>query len=132
MGWGLVLCWSLGLLLVDATRHRLPDVLTLPACAVAVAGCVVKPYALWGFAWPACYLFFGRGIGGGDIKLALPLGVALAFSTGPGAVVAAMVLSALFTCLVAVSAGKREVPHGPSMIAAFWLVFVNALFIGAV
>lgn len=132
MGWGLIVCWSLGLLLIDATRSRLPDALTLPGCVVAVAGCVVKPAALWGMLWPSSYLVIGRGIGGGDIKLAMPLGVALAFYIGPGAVVAAMGLAALITVLVALVSGKGAVPHGPSMIVACWLVSFNALFLGAV
>lgn len=132
MGLGVAVCWSLVLLLIDATRHRLPDALTLPGCVVAVAGCVVKPAALWGFVWPASYLFFGRGIGGGDIKLAVPLGVAVAFYIGPGAVVVAMALSALFTVLIAYVSGKSSVPHGPSMIVACWLLSINALFLGAV
>lgn len=132
MGLGVVVFWSLGLLLADVTRHRLPDALTVPACGVAVVGCVVKPSALLGLVWPACYLLIGRGIGGGDIKLAMPLGVALAYYVGLAAVVAAMGLAALITVVVALVARKREVAHGPSMIAAAWLVSFNALFAGAV
>lgn len=132
MGYGVIVCWSLVLLLIDATRHRLPDALTLPGCVVAVAGCVIKPVALWGFVWPVSYLLFGRGIGGGDIKLAVPLGVALAFYIGPGAVVAAMALSAVLTVLIALVSSKSAVAHGPSMIVACWLVSINALFLGTV
>lgn len=131
MGLGVVFCWSLGLLLIDVTRHRLPDALTLPACLVAAVACLVRPSAFWGVIWPACYLLFGRGIGGGDIKLALPLGVAVALSAGPAGVVAAMGLSALFTAVIALALRRQAVAHGPSMIVAAWLVSFNALFLGA-
>lgn len=132
MGLGVVVCWSLGLLLIDVTRHRLPDALTLPACLVAAVACVFEPSGIWGFMWPACYLLVGRGIGGGDIKLALPLGVAVAVLAGPAAVIAAMALAALFTVVVAAALRRKAIPHGPSMILAAWLVTFNALFLGGI
>ncbi|MGE7389646.1 prepilin peptidase [Streptomyces sp. NPDC004126] len=78
--------------LVDLAVHRLPDVLTLPlaaACAALLGGAALLPGAagswrlalLGGLALGASYLVLflinPAGMGLGDVKLALVLGVAL-------------------------------------------------------
>ena len=72
MGFGVFVVWSLGLLLIDAWRNTLPNILTLPAAVLALGACLVHPQWAWGLLWGLAYLAFGRGIGGGDIKLAVP------------------------------------------------------------
>lgn len=114
--------WSAALALYDVSRHRLPDALALPAGALALAACAWHPAALWGCAWPLGYLLLGRGIGGGDIKLALPLGIAVAWWAGPVGVIAAIGLSGLLSAGAAALAGAGRVAHGPAMLAAAWAV----------
>src|SRR5699024_68996 len=74
--------WSVALIIYDVRQRRFPDFLTLPAAALALGwiGCTLQWHALWGLLRSALYLFLalasnGRGMGGGDIKLAVSLGV---------------------------------------------------------
>ncbi|WP_342319828.1 prepilin peptidase [Corynebacterium mayonis] len=128
----LVVCaavWSVALAYWDLRWGRLPDFLTLPAGALALGSIWLWPAAVWALVWPAFYLLGGRGIGGGDIKLALPLGAAVAVSANHFALVwvlGAIGISGLFTLLIACGAGRREVAHGPSMLLAAWLTTTGA------
>lgn len=73
-------------------------------------------------------LVSGGGIGMGDVKLAAPLGGALAIA-GPGAALTAALAAPLLSLLVALGAAGwsrtglrgRTVAHGPSMVLACWL-----------
>jgi len=73
--------WASALSWWDIREQRLPDALTIPAGVLAVT------FANWGgLLWPLLYLLValrGAGIGGGDIKLALPLGMLVGASAGP-------------------------------------------------
>jgi leader peptidase (prepilin peptidase) / N-methyltransferase len=132
--------------LVDARHRRLPDALTLPACAaVPLAVMPLGPAAsvrglLAGLTGVAVYagvhLAAPAGLGAGDVKLAGPLGTALGAASWP-AVAAAALLAALLTAMLAAGvavaarvsgrpARASPVPHGPSMLAATWLVLVAA------
>jgi len=115
--------WSALLGAYDIRERRLPDPLIVPPAVAAAIACVWHPPLAWGLVWPALYLLVGRGIGGGDVKLAVPLGVACAAVGGPFGVVAAIGLSGLLSVAVAVVAGMRAVPHGPSMLGAGWALF---------
>ena len=128
MGIGVFVLWSLGLLLIDVWRNTLPNILTLPAAAVAVGACMVHPQWAWGLVWGLGYLAFGRGIGGGDIKLAVPLGVAVAAMGGFSGVIAAIALSSLLTLCIAFLLRREAVPHGPSMIISTWCLAVVCAF----
>ncbi|EEI16706.1 prepilin peptidase [Corynebacterium lipophiloflavum] len=126
--WGAAaLGWSVALAYFDHTRLRLPDWLTLPGVIVALGACWVNPCALWGLLWPSAYLVAGPGVGGGDVKLAVPLGVACALLAGVGAVLAALLAASLFTLVAAGITRRRRLAHGPSMLAAAWLVGLYAL-----
>lgn len=114
--------WSVALVLIDVSHRRLPDILTLPAAAAALVVCCADPSGWWGLAWPAVYLALGTGIGGGDVKLAVPLGVALALVGGIGAVLAAMLFSSVLTLAVLALVKRQSAPHGPAMLAAAWMV----------
>lgn len=114
--------WTAALCFFDITRRRLPDILTLPAAAVALGVCAVYPVGLYGLVWPAGYSLLGRGIGGGDIKLALPLGVGVAVAGGGVfAVLCAVLLASVFTLLALLIRGEERVAHGPSMLTAAWI-----------
>nr|WP_231908501.1 prepilin peptidase [Corynebacterium mycetoides] len=112
----------------DLSRQRLPDVLTVPAALVAAAACLVWPAGLMGWVWPVAYLLGGRGVGGGDIKLAASLGVWCAVAGGLAAVLVAIVLASVFTLAAAAALRKRALAHGPSMLAAAWIVALYGLW----
>jgi leader peptidase (prepilin peptidase)/N-methyltransferase len=121
---------------VDVLAGRLPDALTLPALPTAllllvsvggdavargVAGAVVAvaAHAAVHFVAPAA-------MGGGDVKLAAPLGAVLA-AVSWEALALAGVLAALSSGVLAVAVLVRRgrggaVPHGPSMLLACLLV----------
>ena len=122
--------WAAALSWWDIRERRLPDALTIPAGVLSVA------FANWGgLFWPVLYLLValrGAGIGGGDIKLALPLGMLVGAAAGPLAVLIACGSAAVFTLLASgVVRAKGGVPHGPSMLVAAGLVIaVHTLFEG--
>lgn len=123
---------------VDLVHRRLPDALTLPALPAALlllaphgpgavarglggAGIAAGTHALVRWCAP-------RALGGGDVKLAAPLGAVLA-AVSWAALAPAALLASLGTALVALvgvalrRVGRGDgVPHGPSMLLATWLV----------
>lgn len=127
VAWAAALCWW------DFRHRRLPNWLTLPAAALSLFW--FSPAAL---IWPGLYLGLGLvrgGIGGGDIKLAVPLGVVVAQSSGVGGVLAAIVLANILTVVAAALLhllGQRrdhhthpqELPHGPAMLAGAGIIAV--------
>ncbi|MHA6794868.1 prepilin peptidase [Pseudonocardia bannensis] len=123
---------------VDVLHHRLPDALTLPALpgvlllllplgpatvlrAAAGAAVLSAAHAL-------VHLVVPRALGAGDVKLAAPLGAVLAAvswaSVPLGALLAAVITGSVAVVGLArgVLARDAELPHGPSMLAAGWLV----------
>lgn len=127
----LALAWTVTLVVWDVREQRLPNALTLPAAAAAVVACFVYPTGWWGMLWPGMYLVTALatpvnrpGIGGGDIKLAVPLGVAVALSGGVMGVLGAMLLSSMITVCVLLVARQSGMAHGPSMLTAAWLVVI--------
>lgn len=120
-----------GLLLIDVTTHRIPDIITIPAGIAALVYCVWHPEAAWGLMWPATYLLLPMGgIGGGDIKLALPLGVVVAQAASVPGVLAAVGLAGLMTGVVGVMGRRKAIAHGPSMILAAGAVTLFAHLAG--
>ncbi|WP_245802223.1 prepilin peptidase [Corynebacterium pacaense] len=121
----LFLFWVLCLSLIDVRVHRLPDQLTLPGAAVAAAWALAHDptWILGGVGWAGIYLLTGvvvGGIGGGDIKFALGLGI-VAASAAPaawvGAVVGASIVSLAGSRVLRGGRGG-EIPHGPGMAIA--------------
>lgn len=113
--------WASALSWWDIRERRLPDALTIPVGVLSVT------FATWGgLAWPLLYLLvalFGAGIGGGDIKLALPLGMLVGATAGPLAVIIACGGAAVLTLLASgIARAKGGVPHGPSMVVSAGLV----------
>ncbi|MCZ9295122.1 A24 family peptidase [Corynebacterium yonathiae] len=114
---GIIYClWAAALSWWDIRQRRLPDWLTLPAAVLSLA------VANWGGAWwPGMYLVLGRahaGVGGGDIKLALPLGMLVGHVAGFMGVVAASGCACLLTLGWSVCTGQKKSPHGPAMLLA--------------
>ncbi|MGH3751448.1 MAG: prepilin peptidase [Pseudonocardiaceae bacterium] len=141
----LVLAWA-GVLLgaADVVARRLPDALTLPAypvvavlLVIAAAGVggtdllvrAVGGALLWAGGYAAVRLIAPSALGGGDVKLAGSLGALAAAASWPGLLLAVLAATVL-TAVVAGPArmlGYRDVPHGPAMLAAAWLVVLHPL-----
>lgn len=138
LGWLAVL-----LTITDLAHRRLPDALTVPAYPVAAALLAVAVYgsgdgglavrgllgaALWGGGYAMIRLVAPAALGGGDVKLAGPLGAVSAAVSWSGLLLAVLAASVL-TAVVAVAAapfGHRDVAHGPAMLGAAWLVVLSA------
>lgn len=116
--------WSVALAANDIRVRRLPDPLTVPPALVAVVACGWHPAWCWGLIWPVLYLVYGDGIGGGDVKLAISLGVACAAAGGLVSTIAAVGVAGAMTAVAALCTGRRSLPHGPSMLCAAWMVVV--------
>lgn len=114
--------WSVALVTWDIRHQRLPNLLTLPAAVVAICVSVFHPVGWWGLVWPVAYFILGKGIGGGDVKLAVPLGVGVALAGGLAGVLLAMLLSSALTLAILLGTKRTVTAHGPSMVAAAWLV----------
>jgi leader peptidase (prepilin peptidase)/N-methyltransferase len=141
----LVLAWA-GVLLgaADVVARRLPDALTLPAYPVVAlllgaaavgagdAGPLARAVAgglLWAGGYAAVRLVSPGALGGGDVKLAGSLGALTAATSWAGMLLAVLAATAL-TAAVAGPArvlGHREIPHGPAMLTAAWLVVLHPL-----
>ncbi|MFJ5064562.1 prepilin peptidase [Streptomyces nigra] len=125
------------LAVVDASVHRLPDVLTLPVALVAfvgLGGAALLPCAggswtsmlLGSFLLGACFfalLFISGGLGLGDVKLALGLGAVLGWYGWPillFGVFAGYLFGAVYGIglVMAGRAGRRSrIAFGPFLLA---------------
>jgi leader peptidase (prepilin peptidase) / N-methyltransferase len=139
----LLLAWG-GVLLggADLIARRLPDALTLPAYPLVAGllgiaalgagnadplGRAALGAVLWAGGYAAIRLVSPRALGGGDVKLAGTLG-ALTAATSWSGLLLAVLTAGLLTATVAVPArlfGCTEVPHGPAMLSAAWLVVLH-------
>ena len=134
---------------VDVVHRRVPDALTLPAVPLAllllaplgpgaaVRGAAGAAVAL--VAYGVVHLAAPAALGGGDVKLAAPLGAVLAAASWPALLLAAALAAVLSGGLAAVLVSTRPrgrrrgtaLPHGPSMLLAAWLVTAAAAGAGA-
>jgi leader peptidase (prepilin peptidase)/N-methyltransferase len=139
--WLLLMPFALLLAVVDLRVQRLPDVLTLPLAGAAVALLGIAellpgdagswPSALLGGAglgatYFVLFLVNPKGMGFGDVKLALAIGVVLGWYGWPvlftGAL-AGFLLGALYGVALMVTrrGGRRTaIPFGPFMLAGAW------------
>lgn len=129
----ILVAWAVVLARIDCVQRRLPNPLTvLPGAAAAlVAGALAPSILAAGLIWPAAYLLLGLwlgGVGGGDIKLALPLGILAAASAGALGVLAAMALAGVMSTVAAARSGST--PHGPAMLLSAAVVVAVALIPG--
>ncbi|GAA1801263.1 prepilin peptidase [Planosporangium flavigriseum] len=135
------LCWVAGLGIalgfVDAARHRLPDRLTMPAFAgalalltadalvggrfAALASAVLSGLAMAGF-YAVLVLVNPAGMGAGDAKLGLSVGTGLGWLGGDVAFLGALAGLALASAyaMVLLSRGRisrtARLAHGPFML----------------
>lgn len=135
---------------IDLRTLIVPTRLVWPAFAVAVAGCIAIALGLgeagWlvsavigvaTFAGPLFVLWWlhPRGMGFGDVRLAVLLGWIIGFEAGPGGhfiavygVIVAFVLSSFLGILLGVVSAMaqvralRKVPFGPTLAAGSFLV----------
>jgi leader peptidase (prepilin peptidase)/N-methyltransferase len=135
--WLLLTPFAVLLARVDRAVHRLPDLLTLPLGAAAavllgVAALVPGERGSWttallgGLALGACYFVLfvinPRGMGFGDVKLALPLGVALGWYGWPAlfaGAFAGFVLGSVYgvgLILTRRADRRTAIPFGPFMM----------------
>ncbi|MGH3936667.1 MAG: prepilin peptidase [Pseudonocardiaceae bacterium] len=139
----LLLAWA-GVLLgaADVAVRRLPDALTLPAypvvavlLGVATAGTghadllvrALGGAVLWAGGYAAVRLIAPGALGGGDVKLAGSLGALTAASSWPGLLLAVLAANALTAAVAGFARmrGYADVPHGPAMLVAAWLVVLH-------
>lgn len=147
-GWlawaGAVLGWALlALAVIDAWHLVLPDEITLPLvpAGLAVAWALDPPLvfshalgALFGFAFVAgARALYARlrgreGIGLGDAKLLAAAGAWVSWQGVPGvlllAAAGALTGHGLRAWLSGRTLGDRELPFGPYIAGAFWLVWL--------
>ncbi|GAA4402954.1 A24 family peptidase [Tsukamurella soli] len=134
-----VLAW---LCVVDARTGRLPNAVTVPAavlalvCSTGSAACGAFGALLGAAGWTAVNLitFCARGMGAGDVKLAVSLGALVGWTAGRAgaapivvpvvALVAAILLAQVLTVAWAAAVRSPRCPHGPPMCAAAALVTV--------
>ncbi|MGV0634146.1 prepilin peptidase [Mycolicibacillus trivialis] len=119
------LAWLVTLTWCDLRDRRLPDTLTLPGAAAALAGAGLLGRGLPALAGAAglaglyllVHLLRPAGLGGGDVKLALGVG-AITGCFGPAVWTLAALGAPLLTAgwgLLAARRGVAAVPHAPAM-----------------
>lgn len=123
---------------VDVRVLRLPDALTLPAfpavlvCLAPLGGGAVlrgaAGAAVLGAAHAVVRLCVPSAMGGGDVKLAVAIGAALAGTSWAalpvGAGLTAVVSAAVAGAALALGrvGPHRALPHGPALLGAAWTV----------
>jgi leader peptidase (prepilin peptidase)/N-methyltransferase len=135
----LLVAW-LGVVLsvVDFRHRRLPDAVTLPAWPLVGAALWWAGADPWRAVAGAALLFAFHlavrllapgAMGGGDVKLAGPVGAVLA-SVSWWALPAGVVAASATTLVVALALPPRRraggVPHGPGLLTAAWLAVASA------
>lgn len=123
--------WCVAVSMVDVTVRRLPNSFTAAGYAIAL-GVSAWSGALWtglmGSVLLAAihlvlHLISPGSLGGGDVKLALPLG-AITGLGGAQVWLLSAFLAPVITIVVAVLLARRsQVPHGPSMCGAALLAW---------
>ncbi len=123
---------------IDIQHRLIPDAVVLPAAAIALTAMILHEPARWwvpvaGALGGAAFLMLLRlikpkGMGLGDVKLALLLGAVLGASVIPAMFIAFLVGSILGVVLIArqgAGARKLTIPFGPYLalgaIAALWI-----------
>lgn len=116
---------------VDLTAGRLPNALTLPAYPLLGAAAILAEPGAWprilggavllGGVHLLTHWFAPNALGGGDVKLAGALGLAIGAHGWP-AILACAPLAAVCSLGLAARLRRRAVPHGPGLLTAGWLL----------
>lgn len=122
---------------VDIREHRLPNRILLPATACLLALCIaaamfggsastlvraVSGAAILGSVYVALWAASRGGLGGGDVKLAVPIGLLLAWDGWPAFIVGAalaFVVGGIWAIgVLSTRRGTRDthIPFGPCMV----------------
>jgi len=122
------------LLITDIERRLIPNVITFPAIAIALAASLVVPGAKWwsaligggvGFSFFLLAYFVGTAVfgplalGQGDITLALLVGIITGFPLVVEALVIAILVGAAISSILLITRvrGLRDpIPYGPFLI----------------
>ncbi|MBV7295376.1 A24 family peptidase [Corynebacterium sp. TAE3-ERU12] len=138
LGWTVWSAWAGLLMLRDLCTRRLDNWLTIPAIAVFLfialsrgqVGDAVGGAVVWAALLLVPSLARPGGVGGGDIKLALALGLwAGAYvDAGLGEVVLTAAVATMISGLLSAGYGlvrrRRSVAHGPAMLLGAAVAFV--------
>ena len=144
---GCVLSWTLlALAWIDAKHLYLPDVLTLPLVLAGLAATWwLDPDALFDHAVAAALGYLGLrlvgavyerlrgrdGLGQGDAKLLAGSGAWLGLGALPWVLLASAVIGIGMALAMAVrepDIAQREIPFGPPLALATWLIWLLAYF----
>lgn len=140
-GWvaAMLVLWSIVVVsaaLIDFQVGRLPDAIVLPGLVAVIAGAwlsssftgVLAGAALFGVPVLVVHLLRPDGMGFGDVKFSVLLGAGIGLVAVP-LVVPAYVLAAIShsVACVALRAGGRLVPFGPSLAVGSILIVVGGL-----
>jgi len=99
----------------DATRHRIPNLLTYPSWALGLllgayaAGLGGMSNALMGFAvgfFPLFLMFMGGSLGGGDVKLMGGVGALLGFPAALNALISSILVGGFFAAIILLWQGR--------------------------
>ncbi len=147
IAYGALAVLSVALAVIDVRTHRLPNALVLPAypfllAALAVASlgrADVVPLLQAVIGGAIAFVFYlllrlvqPRGMGGGDVKLAGLLGIALGYLGWDALLLglfAGFLLGGLFSVGLVLSrrAGRRtRIPFGPWMLLGAWIVIASS------
>ncbi|GAA4739957.1 prepilin peptidase [Gordonia alkaliphila] len=127
MGW-FVAGYLVVLAVIDARTGRIRNVLSVPLLGASVLLILAEPSAgaaAVAAAVPYLIGFFGRGCGGGDVKMAVGCGALLG---NPLTALLAVAGAGALTAAACLATGRSAVPHGPALVLAtvmLWLVPVG-------
>lgn len=121
------------LFLTDLKKMLIPDRITIPAILIGIIakpliGSVIMGLVLAGFFLGLIIITKGKGMGGGDVKLAAFLGIGLGFPQAAVALVLAFLIGAVFAVGALITKKKhfgQVIPFGPflvigALISLFW------------
>lgn len=125
---------SLAIFVIDYEYQFIPDELTF-ICLFLSLSVLSFPNIVSGFLFSLFFLFLhlvtrGRGMGLGDVKLALPIGIFLGLEKGLTWLMISFILGGFVATLLLVTKNvnlKTKIAFGPFMIIAFWITvfFLN-------
>lgn len=122
---------TLCIFIIDLEHQIIPDELSW---LIAILFLITNEQSLivalfTGFLFSSFFLFlhlitYGRGMGLGDVKLAIPLGLWLGFKNGLTWFILSFIIGGIFASILLVLKRanlKTKIAFGPFMIIAFWI-----------